>query len=221
MQAEIFTLGGLEYHRMILNAMPCPVFVVEEDVRIVDFNNAAGKLLNEKRELVLRRRAGEMLHCLHSIEVPEGCGHAPACDLCPIRNSVNDALGGQTPLRKTVKLELLAQDQVVEALFLISVAPMAIENLHLAVIILEDIREIEMLRQMLPICSNCKQIRNDDNYWQTVESYLDAYLSIDCTHGLCPDCAKSLFPEYADALKESQLQKPVSLPTPPPREAAP
>ena len=196
MKPELSAVYGSEYHRMLLDAMPCPVLVVEEDVRIVDFNTAAGKILDEKRELVLHRRAGEILHCLHSIETPEGCGHAPACLQCPIRNAVNSALEGQTPLRQTVKLELVMQERVVEALFLITVAPLIFEDVHLAVVILEDIREIAMLRRMIPICSNCKEIRTDENYWQSVESYLGTHLELDCTHSLCPSCAQKLFPEY-------------------------
>ena len=190
MKPELSAIYGSEYHRTLLDAMPCPVLVVEEDVRIIDFNAAAAKILNEKRELVLQRRAGEMLHCLHASETPEGCGHAPACTTCPIRNSVNFALGGQTPLRQTVRLELVAQGKTAEALFLLTVAPLVLEESHLAVVILEDIREITLLRQMIPICSSCKQIRNDENYWQSVESYLGTHLEIDCSHSLCPSCAQ-------------------------------
>jgi len=196
MKPELSAIYGSEYHRMLLDAMPCPVLVVEEDVRIVDFNTAAGKILNEKRELVIQRRAGEMLHCLHSFETPEGCGHAPACRDCVIRNSVNSALVDQIPHRQTVKLELVMQGQTVEALFLITVAPLTFEDSRLAVVILGDIREITMLRQMIPICSNCKQVRTDENYWQSVESYLETHLELDCTHSLCPNCAQKLFPEY-------------------------
>lgn len=191
MKPELSAIYGSEYHHMLLDAMPCPVLVVEEDVRIVDFNTAAGKILDEKRELVVQRRAGEMLHCLHSFETPEGCGRAPACRQCPVRNSVNHALGGQTPLRQTVKLDLVMQGQTVQALFLITVAPLTFEDVRLAVVILEDIREIAMLRQMIPICSNCKQVRTDENYWQSVESYLETHLDLDCTHSLCPVARKS------------------------------
>ena len=203
MKTDLGSTFGSEYHRVLLDAMPCPVLVVEEDVRIVDFNTAAAKILNEKRDLVLHQRAGDILHCLHSTETPDGCGHAPACPRCPIRNSVNSALDGETPQRQTVKLEMLTQDdQTVTALFLITVAPLAFENRRLAVVILEDIREITMLRQMLPICAHCKQVRDDENYWQSVESFLATNLDIDFTHSLCPDCAEKFFPEYAQDFRQ-------------------
>jgi len=211
MKPEVSAVYGSEYHQMLLDAMPCPVLVVEEDVRIVDFNTAAGKILDAKRELVIHRRAGEMLHCLHSLETPEGCGHSPVCRNCLIRNSVNSALTGQTPLRQTVKLDLVMQERTVEALFLITVAPLTFEDVHLAVVILEDIRELTLLRQMIPICSNCKQIRTDENYWQSVESYFETHLELDCTHSLCPSCAQKLFPEYT--AQELGLGDPADQPT--------
>lgn len=212
MNPEISTSFGSEYHRVILNAMPCPVFVVEEEVRILDFNTAAGKLLNEQRERVLQRRIGEILHCLHATEGPEGCGLTPACAQCPIRMSVNCALGGEAPLRQTAKLDVLQDGQVVEALFLVTVAPFVFENIKLALLILEDVREMALLRQMLPICSHCKQVRDDKNYWQSVESYLSDHLEIDCTHSLCPDCAEALFPEFASAMKREGEQNRDAIP---------
>ncbi|MEI8233764.1 MAG: PAS domain-containing protein [Verrucomicrobiota bacterium] len=190
----------IQYHRTIIDAMPCPIFVVEEDVRIVDFNTAAGELLQQERKATLRQRAGEMFHCIHAIETPDGCGKAPACATCPIRNGVNLALQGGTPPRQTAKLELLSESCVTEALFLITVAPLVFETRRLALVVLEDVREITLLRQMLPICSHCKQVRDDANYWQSVETYLATHLDIDCTHSLCPECVGKLFPEYAQAL---------------------
>jgi len=200
MQRETSIASEMQYHRALLDAMPCPIFVVEEDVCIVDYNAAAGKLLQTDRELVLRRRAGEMLHCLHSTETPEGCGHAPACKTCPIRNGVNQALQGDTPPRQTAKLQLVTPSEITEALFLITIAPLLFETRHLALIVLEDVREVALLRQMLPICAHCKQVRDDANYWQSVETYLSTHLEIDCTHSLCPSCATELFPEFAQAL---------------------
>ena len=200
MQGEISIASDVHYHRTLLDAMPCPIFVVKEDVCIVDYNAAAGKLLQKERTVVLRRRAGEMLHCLHSTETPEGCGRAPACTACPIRTGVNRALQGETPLRQTAKLQLGTPTYVTEALFLITITPLPFETEHLAMVLLEDVHEIALLRQMIPICAHCKQVRDDANYWQSVENYLSTHLDIDCTHSLCPDCAKALFPEFAQAL---------------------
>ena len=46
-----------DFYRIVLDAIPSPVFVVQEDVRIVDFNAAASKILAKDRQLIIRRRA--------------------------------------------------------------------------------------------------------------------------------------------------------------------
>lgn len=57
------------------------------------------------------------------------------------------------------------------------------------------VTEIRTLRAILPICSNCKKIRDDEGYWQEVESYISAHSETIFSHGLCPECVKKLYPE--------------------------
>lgn len=55
---------------------------------------------------------------------------------------------------------------------------------------------VKQLSGMLPICANCKRIRNDDGYWATVEQYLSEHTEAQFSHGICPDCCTKLYPEY-------------------------
>jgi len=54
--------------------------------------------------------------------------------------------------------------------------------------------EVRTLGGLLPICSYCKKIRDDKGYWNQIESYLNAHTDAQFTHGICPDCAKDVFP---------------------------
>lgn len=56
-------------------------------------------------------------------------------------------------------------------------------------------QEITELRSFLPICANCKKIRDDQGYWQQVEMYLADHTGVELTHSICPDCARELYPE--------------------------
>ena len=56
-------------------------------------------------------------------------------------------------------------------------------------------KEIKALRGIIPICASCKKIRDDEGYWQQVESYITQHSEALFTHGLCPDCLSKLFPE--------------------------
>lgn len=51
--------------------------------------------------------------------------------------------------------------------------------------------EVRSLQEILPICSYCKRIRDDADYWQTVESYLHRHTNSMLSHGICPDCYQS------------------------------
>ncbi|MDD2319442.1 MAG: PAS domain-containing protein [Geobacteraceae bacterium] len=62
--------------------------------------------------------------------------------------------------------------------------------------------EIERLRNLLPICSVCKKVRNDSGFWQEVELYLLEKSDILCSHGLCPSCFTSLYPDLADKISK-------------------
>jgi hypothetical protein len=55
---------------------------------------------------------------------------------------------------------------------------------------------IKTLRGMLPICSSCKKIRNDDGYWSQIEVYLRDHSDAEFSHGICPECAIKLYPDY-------------------------
>ena len=59
----------------------------------------------------------------------------------------------------------------------------------------QAIERIKTLKGLLPICSSCKKIRNDEGYWQSVERYIREHSEAQFTHGICPACAEKLYPE--------------------------
>lgn len=58
----------------------------------------------------------------------------------------------------------------------------------------QALEEIRVLRGILPICSHCKRIRNDQGYWQQLESYIASHSEAQFSHGICPHCAKTFYP---------------------------
>ncbi len=50
------------------------------------------------------------------------------------------------------------------------------------------LEEVRTLREILPICSYCRKIRDDENYWHTVESYISQHTATRFSHGICPSC---------------------------------
>ena len=61
--------------------------------------------------------------------------------------------------------------------------------------------EITELRGILPICAYCKNVRDDKNYWQTVEHYISAHADVKFSHGVCPKCLESVVKPQLEKLK--------------------
>ena len=60
----------------------------------------------------------------------------------------------------------------------------------------QALAEVKQLSGLLPICANCKKIRDDQGYWHQVENYVRERSEAEFTHGVCPDCARKLYPEF-------------------------
>lgn len=60
----------------------------------------------------------------------------------------------------------------------------------------EALRQVKTLRGLVPICSHCKKIRDDEGYWNSIESYLAKHSEAEFSHGICRDCAKKYYPEH-------------------------
>ncbi|MGI2335283.1 MAG: response regulator [Dehalogenimonas sp.] len=62
----------------------------------------------------------------------------------------------------------------------------------------EALDNVKVLTGLIPICANCKHIRDDKGYWQSVENYMTQHAGADFTHSICPKCTKELYPDYYD-----------------------
>ena len=56
--------------------------------------------------------------------------------------------------------------------------------------------KVKTLSGLLPICANCKKIRDDKGYWNQIEAYIRDHSEADFSHSICPECAKNLYPEF-------------------------
>ena len=67
---------------------------------------------------------------------------------------------------------------------------------------LEDaLTQVKQLQGLLPICSYCKKIRDEQNYWQRVDSYLSEHTDVMFSHGICPDCYRDVVQPQLDEKK--------------------
>ena len=65
--------------------------------------------------------------------------------------------------------------------------------------------DLKNIRGLLPICSHCKGIRNDDGYWQKLEDYIRTHSEADFSHSVCPACVKTHHPDVYDKLRDKGM----------------
>jgi len=172
----------------LFDAFPAAVLLVDDDVRIVRANVVATALLGPGAEKIMHRRGGEALQCLNAQAAPDGCGHADGCRGCVIRSSVGRAFAGERVVRARTKMNLVGSKGTRRAFFLVTASALQFEGTTYCVLVLEDFSELVAVRSLLPICSYCKKVRNDADYWEQVESYLNDHLDLAFSHGICPEC---------------------------------
>ena len=195
---EQLTSGFL---RAVLDAIPSPVFIVDGDFHILTYNPAAAPLLGETPSLELHMSGGEALHCINSAESLAGCGRSEHCQTCVVRNSVQSSFTSQKVVRQKARMTLVGLNSNSEVYLLVTAAPLQHQGAAFVMLILEDISELVQLRKLIPMCANCKKIRNERQYWDSLESYFKKQMDIDFTHGICPECFERLYPDLAQKWK--------------------
>lgn len=184
------------FMRHALDAVPSMVMVTDEDTRILYRNLAARQLLSGEK--VYGGRAGEVMHCIHSSDVPAGCGQGPHCSECLLRNSVNSAFSGKAIRRARTDISIRMHDKSLTVPALISASPFSMEGRLYTLLVVEDISELVELRALLTLCSSCKKVLGEDGQWENLQSYMKKHIpESNLSHGLCPDCAKKLYPKHS------------------------
>jgi hypothetical protein len=74
----------------------------------------------------------------------------------------------------------------------------------------EALANVKALRGLIPICSSCKKIRNDQGYWTQLETYLQQHTDAEFSHGLCMDCLRKLYPEFSGEVEARVAKQPPS-----------
>ena len=68
----------------------------------------------------------------------------------------------------------------------------------------EAFARIKTLRGFVPICSYCKKIRNDKNYWEHLEAYISEHSEAEFTHSICPECSSKVMSEFSQMKKDKE-----------------
>jgi len=185
------------FFRAILDAIPSDIFLVDAERRLEALTeHVAGKIGADPEE-ILGDRLGEVLACVNAAEA--GCGFHERCQSCALRCGIEAAAKEQRRFQKKIRFSYRSQGEEHAAYLLVTATPFAFEEQAPRVLlVLEDITSVVELQGLLPICAHCKAIRDDDDYWQSLERYLNAHSDALLTHTICDRCLERYYPEEED-----------------------
>jgi hypothetical protein len=129
------------FHRVLFNAMPMPVFVVDQDVCILDYNHAAAQLIEKGKKLPKEIRGGDVLGCVNAAEHADGCGRGAACGDCVIRKSVRAAFGGKHITRAPARMQLRSRGKATRVDLRVTCEPFTYQKRSYALLILEGLND--------------------------------------------------------------------------------
>ena len=181
--------------RKILNLIPIPVFVMDNNLVFIDANTQAERFIGKRSDFISSRLCGDILHCRHALESGGGCGTMEICSKCVIRNAVQGSYEGKRVFRERYRMQVQRDGTADQIHLLVTAEPFDMGEKVYSLLTLEDVTELVRLRQLLPICSHCKKIRKDDKYWEDVDKYIHEHLNVEFSHSICPDCVKKLYPD--------------------------
>ncbi len=145
--AELLDKEG--FLKNLFESIPCGVLIVDRDRRVQAVNNVLVRALGISEAKAIDKRAGEALRCIHAFKSPKGCGFADECETCLVRNTALEALGGRQVHRNRAKVQLLTNGEARDHVLLVSAAPVEHEGESFAIVMLEDITELNGLRRRL------------------------------------------------------------------------
>ncbi len=167
-----------ERFRTLANASFEGISVIEEE-RLIDFNDTYARMFGYTREEMLGRKPTDFIAPEKRQDVLEKvrAGYDAPYETLGLKKD-----GSIFPLEIHAALHIFIDKQIRISALRDLTERKAAE------------KEINLLRGILPICARCKKIRDDDGYWNQLETYIQNHSEAQFSHSLCHDCAKEIYP---------------------------
>ncbi|HCL81166.1 MAG TPA: hypothetical protein DHW81_02735, partial [Nitrospiraceae bacterium] len=185
----------------ILHSVNVAVAAVDSDFRIKYYNPMAEKIFGYKASEVI----GKTVMDIHTKEKVDNARFERAIEIVrkegQYKYFVEQKKGEETKWIDSTVTGVYDNDNNLVGFVLISEDvserkryedELKIKNQQLE----EALADVKALSGLLPICASCKKIRDDQGYWNHLESYISAHSEAEFSHSICPECVKKLYPEY-------------------------
>jgi len=162
----------------LIDALPCGVLIINEDGKIVAFNNVIEHIFGVKNAEVIGEGFGKALCCINSCEDKDECGSTNGCGECGVRKLALMALYSNQKKRRRISLQVNVNRHIKDVSFLICASPLKFRNNRLGILTIEDITNLKSIlpprseegfrgivgndEKMKALCGTVKQISQTD-----------------------------------------------------------
>ncbi len=192
MQHRLFNIAPIA-HDVLFATMQQLVVVVDLQKRIIDINYAAQKFFEMKKSPI-------GMYCEQSFEQWKGFSafitSGIASAILPLKGSGDTMLWFKAAKSEIKNAKGVSIGTLVVCYDITEQKKAEDEKEKLIMELMDALSNVKTLSGLLPICSNCKKIRDDAGYWQQVETYVAKHTQASFTHGVCPDCIEKLYGDY-------------------------
>ncbi len=149
MRPVIELLNHNDFLKNLFESLPCGVLIMDKERRVHAVNNTIERTFGIRLSEVVNRRGGEILNCVNAFNTEQGCGYSDECSECKIRQTALEAVSGRKIERTRARTNLYINGVETNLDFLVSAAPLEHDGERLAIVILEDITELNELKKRL------------------------------------------------------------------------
>lgn len=203
LEAEGYRVEARETAEESLNhMMHHPADIVVSDLNLPDGSGLqilwALKKINPDSAFILVTGHATLETAIDAVNQGAFAYHVKPLDIDGLKNSVRNALRQQR--LEIDKRVLLEQVQQINGELKQFVAALEIKNQALQ----DALAKVKLLSGLLPLCAGCKKVRNDDGYWNDIESYVARHSDAEFSHGICPECIEELYPDLYQQLNTDE-----------------
>jgi PAS domain-containing protein len=179
----------------VFDAIPSLLLLTDGDVKILEANRAARRVLGGEIEQQPPRRGGDVLECIFARDAHDGCGTSEFCPACVLRKSVETVIAGRPAPRRIAHMILGAGSRSEDHWFQVSASPLTLDGQQLVLLVLDDATELVELREMVPFCPGCGEVRDVAEMQSQAEIFRRRHPDFLLAQELCSDCERKPPPD--------------------------
>ncbi len=192
-------VGRTSTERKLVEGSPYAIAIYDKD-RIIFANSAAATLLGATHvDQIIGKSLPEFIHPDDLARIQTGFQQVigGAREVAPMEARFRQSLGAEVDVELKLSPFDYKANPAIQVLFrdISERKRLEQEREKLVAELQEALANIKTLSGLIPICANCKKVRDDQGYWSAVEGYIMAHTDAKFSHGICPDCMKRDYPD--------------------------